>query len=76
MSDDFGKQECWDVVLMAAERGWKLSLEFNDEDSISGAYITKIDEEKRAFVLEKVGERHLKPKLVFNKDLKSAKLHW
>ena len=76
MSNELGKQECWDVVLMAAERGWKISLEFQDGDSVAGAYITKMDEEKRAFILEKVGERHLKPKLVYNQDLKSAKLHW
>lgn len=76
MSEDLGSLECWEVVLMAAERGWKLSIEFHNEENLSGAYITKIDEENRAFIVEKVGERHLKPKLVFNKDIKSAKLHW
>lgn len=68
--------EIWEIVNMAAERGWKCSLWFTSGEDFKAAFITHIDEENRAFVVERVGERHLKPKLVYNSDLKDAQLHW
>jgi hypothetical protein len=76
MENELGCDEVWEVVLMAAERGWKINLHFKNEDKFDNALITQIDEEKRAFIVERIGERHLKPSLIFNRDLASAKLHW
>lgn len=76
MENELGNDEVWEVVLMAAERGWKINLLFKNEDKFDNAFITQIDEEKRAFIVERVGERHLKPSLIYNHELESAKLHW
>lgn len=68
--------ELWDIVILAAEKGWKVNFRFEDGTEFENAYITQIDAENQAYILERVGERHLKPKLAYHKDVIAAKLHW
>lgn len=72
----FESEDVWQNILLAAERGWKLNLRFADGTELKSAYITQIDEENRAVILERVGERHLKPKLAYYSDIVEAKVHW
>jgi hypothetical protein len=61
---------------LAAEQGWKASFHFNDGESFQGGYITACDWDCGAVRVERVGERHLEPTLIYLKDLKRVELDW
>lgn len=61
---------------LAADRGWKASFYYQDGNTIHGAYITAFDWENGAVQIERVGERHLKPTLIFLKDLEKVEVDW
>ncbi|HEX4925888.1 MAG TPA: hypothetical protein VFV50_17480 [Bdellovibrionales bacterium] len=61
---------------LAADRGWKASFFFQDGTAIHGAYITACDWEQGAVAVERVGERHLQPTLIFLKDLSKVEVDW
>ncbi|MFK8138416.1 MAG: hypothetical protein AB8E15_08655 [Bdellovibrionales bacterium] len=66
----------WSNMKIAADNGWKISLKFTSGESFPDALITHIDEENKAIVCERVGERHLKPKLIYLDDVADTQLHW
>ena len=61
---------------LAAERGWKASFHYNDGTAFKGALITAYDWENAAVRVERVGERHLEPTLIFLKDIQKVEVDW
>ena len=61
---------------LAAERGWKTNCFFRDGTVVQGAFITATDENKKAMVIERVGERHLQPRLVFLREIERLDVLW
>jgi hypothetical protein len=61
---------------LAADKGWRASFQFTDGRRIDGAYITAADWDVGAVKVEKVGERHLPPTLIYLKDLLKVEVDW
>jgi hypothetical protein len=61
---------------LCAEQGWKASFHLSSGEVIEKAYITGTDWEKQAVSLEKVGERHLPPRIVFLNSVVRVEVGW
>lgn len=68
--------EMWENAKLAADRAWSANFYATDGQEWIGFYITGIDEKNRALLIEKVGERHKEPTLLFLKDLKQLTVNW
>lgn len=68
--------EVWESIQMASERGWKISFFLKDGNDFKEGFITHIDEENKAVLVERVGERHIQPTLIYANDVVETKLHW
>lgn len=63
-------------IELCAEKGWRVSLYFRSGESFEGAFITATDENKKVIVVERPGERHLKPRIVYLNELQSVEVIW
>ena len=61
---------------LCAERGWAGTYTFKTGEVLAGAFITATDEEQAVVVLERPGERDLKPRIVYLKDVENIEPHW
>ncbi len=61
---------------LAADRGWRASFYYADGSAFKGALITACDWENGAVRVERVGERHLEPTLIFLKDVQKVEVDW
>ncbi len=61
---------------LCAEQGWKGNYHFKDGEIFSQAFITKIDVDNGFVMLERIGERDLKPRLVDLRDVKKLEPDW
>ncbi|MEQ1876132.1 MAG: hypothetical protein ABL958_05765 [Bdellovibrionia bacterium] len=69
-------REVLENAQLAADRGWKASFFYNDGNSFKGALITAADWDAGAVRVERVGERHLEPTLIFLKDVQKVEVDW
>lgn len=69
-------QDVLENAQLAADRGWKASFYYNDGNAFKGALITAYDWENGAVQVERVGERHLQPTLIFLKDIQKVEVDW
>ena len=80
MSDKSVKESVKETVLLCAERGWRISLTLVNEEGASeilkGLFITAVDENQKAIVVERAGERHLPPRIVHMEEIQSAEAIW
>jgi len=61
---------------LCAERGWQANYTLKSGEIIEMAFITASDQNEKAIVLEKPGERHLEPRLVFLEEVQKVEPHW
>lgn len=61
---------------LCADRGWKASFHMMSGDVVEKAYITGTNWEQNVVSVEKVGERHLEPKIIYLKDVQSIEIGW
>lgn len=69
-------REVLQTLIMVAERGWRAHLVLSNGEEIKQIYITLEDFENGAFAVERVGERHLKPRLLWVKDVVKVTPDW
>ncbi len=68
--------ETLSALRMVAEKGWRATLELSSGEVLDQIYITLEDFEKGAFAVERVGERHLKPRILHVKDIVKVVPDW
>ena len=61
---------------LCAEQGWKGTFYLISGEVIEKAFITGTNWEVGAVSLERVGERHLPPRIVFLKDVDRIEVGW
>lgn len=61
---------------LCAKQGWKGNYHFKDGEVFPQAFITKIDVENAFVVLERIGERHLKPRTVDLRTVEKLEPDW
>lgn len=69
-------QEVLQTLMMVAERGWRAHLVLSSGEELEQIYITLEDFEKGAFAVERVGERHLKPRMLWVKYVVKVTPDW
>lgn len=57
-------KEVLDTLKMVAEKGWRATLKLDTGEVLEQIYITLEDFEKGGFAVERVGERHIKPRVL------------
>ena len=65
-----------DNVKLCAERGWKGSFHLHSGEVIESGFITGTNWEEGVISVERVGERHLPPRILFLKDVKHIEVGW
>lgn len=65
-----------DNAQLCVNQGWKGNYHFEDGEIFTQAFITKADMENGFVMLERVGERHLKPRLVDLRTIKKIEPDW
>ena len=63
-------------VRLCAKEGWKATFVFHNGEVFPQAFITATDFDAGAITLERVGERHLQPRLVFLNELAELRPDW
>ncbi len=76
MTHDAIKPEVLEKAKLCAEQGWKANIRFKDGEDYRGAFITAADFENGAVQMERIGERHQEPRLVWLKDIESWTPDW
>lgn len=63
-------------VSLCVERGWRANFYFADGQTLLNAFITAEDLGAGAIVVERPGERHLKPRLIRLEELDRVDIIW
>ncbi len=63
-------------IKLCADQGWKANFYFTDGKIFKERYITGADYDKKAIVVERIGQRGEEPDLIFFKDLKKVEADW
>jgi hypothetical protein len=61
---------------LAADQGWKAAFHYIDGRTFLGGLITAADWDAKVVKVERVGERHLQPTLIFLKDIEKVEVDW
>ena len=61
---------------LCAEQGWKGTFHLKSGEVISKAYITGTNWDLEAVSIEKIGERHVEPRVVYLKDVSRIEVGW
>lgn len=61
---------------LCAEQGWKGTFHLMSGEVIEKAYITGTNWEKGVITLERIGERHLPPRLLQIADIEKIEIGW
>ena len=69
-------QDTISTLKMVAEKGWRATLELSSGEVLDQIYITLEDFDKGAFAIERVGERHLKPRILYVKEVLKVLPDW
>ena len=65
-----------DTAILCAERGWKATFTLTNGEVIKTVFITGTDWEQKFVSVERVGERHLSPRLIDLREVKQIEPHW
>jgi hypothetical protein len=69
-------QEVKKNAQLCADQGWRGNFFLKSGESIQEAFITKADWDKDAIVLERMGERHVPPRLLMLNEIKKVEVDW
>lgn len=70
------KRDVIENTRLCADQGWKATFHLISGEIIEGAFITGTDWEKEAVSLEKVGERHLPPRILYLTEVNRVEVGW
>ena len=76
MSVNKAKEDVIGNAKLCAEQGWKGTFRLLSGEVIEKAYITGTDWEKEAIALERVGDRHLPPRIIYLSEVESVEVGW
>jgi hypothetical protein len=63
-------------IWLCAERGWPATFQLDSGETIIRAFITATDQENKAFVVEKPGERDRPPRILYTHQVLKVEPHW
>lgn len=76
MTESKAKRDVIENTKLCAEQGWKATFRLLSGEVIEKAYITGTDWNEEAISIEKVGERHLAPRILYLKDVDQVEVGW
>jgi hypothetical protein len=76
MSVNKAKRDVIENTKLCAEQGWKATFRLSSGEVIEKAYITGTDWDAEAVKVEKIGERHLPPRIIFLRDVDAVEVGW
>lgn len=76
MSVNKAKRDVIENTKLCAEQGWKGNFRLTSGEMIERAYITGTDWEREAVSLERVGERHLPPRIIHLNEVDGVEIIW
>lgn len=76
MSLSKAKRDVIENAKLCAEQGWKGTFHLTSGEVIDKAYITGTNWTEEVVSLEKVGERHLPPRIISLRDVETIEVGW
>lgn len=76
MEDKGTNKDVLENAKLCAEQGWKGTFHLKNGEVIEQAFITGTNWEEGVVSVERVGERHLPPKIIHLKDVDSIEVGW
>ena len=74
--DQQPKRDVIENTKLCAEQGWKATFRLFSGETIEKAYITGTDWNLQVVSLERVGERHLPPRILRLNEVMSVEVGW
>ena len=76
MSVNKAKRDVIENTKLCADQGWKGTFRLSSGEIVEKAYITGTNWDLEVIKIEKVGERHLPPRIIHLCDVESVEVGW
>jgi hypothetical protein len=76
MSLSKSKRDVIENTKLCVEQGWKGTFRLLSGEKVEGAYVTGTNWDVEAISVERVGERHLPPRIIYLNEVESVEVNW